>query len=78
MGWLMETRIQSNFYPHGGNYVKSVENLAHTVFEVTQQRNTPYLEKELGRLVVYSLELQLEYIEQGLITSSYNESITTV
>jgi hypothetical protein len=67
MGWLMETRIQSNFYPQPGDYYHSVERLAHSVFEVMKQPATPYLEKQLGELIIYSLESQLEYINKGLI-----------
>ena len=72
MSWLMEGRVARDFYPHPGDYAKSVENLAKVVFEVTQQRNVSHLERELGLLVVESLELQLEYIEpsSALITET--------
>ena len=67
LGWLMETKIAKEFYPHPGDYVKTVEELAHIVHEVTGNFRTPYLEKEIGNLIVCSLEMQLEYIESGLI-----------
>jgi hypothetical protein len=63
MGWLMETRIQKEFYPQAGNYLKSVANLAHAVNEVSNNFRTPYLEKQIGNLIVCSLEMQLEYID---------------
>lgn len=67
MGWLMETRLAKDYYPHPGDYVKSVEGLAMDLENIVGCPNVPRLEKDLGILVVRSLYMQLPYIRQGLI-----------
>lgn len=58
------TRVQREFEPVPGDYVASAENLCEAIDLATLNRQASKLQRELGGLAVYAIEIQLPFIRE--------------
>ena len=56
MGYLITNRVLRDYEPYPGDYVKSLNRLIIVTHEVTQAVNVSKIEKELGLVVIESLD----------------------
>ena len=69
--WDMSQSILSHFEPSVGDYVRSLDNLLTAVENTKHDRHTNVIQRELGQVVLHSIELQRPFIIEGLINGTH-------
>lgn len=68
--------VLRDFEPVAGNYIASMFALMGTINEVGKHPRARPIERELGELTINALELQIPYIQDGLVEVPYVETAT--
>lgn len=68
--------VLKNFRPVAGNYIASMFSLMEAIGDANKHPRATPIEKEIGGLLINGLELQIPFIQDGLVEVPYVESAT--
>ena len=68
--------VLKNFRPVAGNYIASLFALIEAITDSNRHPKATPIEKQLGALTINALELQLPYLQDGLVEVPYIETAT--
>lgn len=76
LGHNTAQKVLRDFEPVAGNYIASMFALMGTINEAGKHPRARPIERELGQLTINALELQIPYIQDGLVEVPYVETQT--
>lgn len=60
-------RVNRDFVPHRGDYIRSVENLMFAIDDALKHPKTRAIEIENAQVAIHALELQLPFIKEFVV-----------
>jgi hypothetical protein len=60
-------RVRRDYEPTPGNFVRSIEDFCLEIDAALEHPRTSQLQRDVGALAIHAIELQLPFIEEGLV-----------